>query len=322
MCAPVARNRDAVLQRGCFTLVLLGWFAATLGSGPPAIAEAALRICLQADDPPLSSSRASEPGGFDVALAKLIAERLDRPLEIQWFTTRDDPDSNPVTEDNALLSDGRCVLVAGYPLIADKLGRPRAGTAKLPPFDGAKPEDRRRWIGLGELVPTRPYRFDAITVALSPARSEHPVQSLSDLANLRVGVELHGLPDLIAMTYRDGQLAERVVHFDHALALFAQLESGSIDAALINQRELDGWRVAHPGARVAATGYRHSIGFNIGLVGLPTSRALIARVDAIIDDLLASGSLIEIAQASAMTYLPPRAPDISPGVALRALSGD
>jgi ABC-type amino acid transport substrate-binding protein len=281
-----------------------------------------LRICLQADDPPLSSSRAGEPGGFDVALAKLIAERLDRPLEIQWFTTRDDPDSNPVTEANALLSDGRCVLVAGYPLIADKLGRPRAGTAKLPPFDWAKPDDRRRWVGLGELLPTRPYRFDAITVALSPARSEHPVQSLSALANLRVGVEIHGLPDLIAMTYRDGQLADRVVHFDHARELFARLESGEIDAALVNQRELDGWRLAHSGARVATTGYRHSIGFNIGFVGLSMGGALIARVDAILADLLASGRLTDIAQASAMTYFPPRTPDISPGVDLSALSGD
>ena len=130
------------------------------------------------------------------------------------------------------------------------------------------------------------------------------------------------LPDLIAMTYRQGQLAERVVHFNQSRALFAQLESGDIDAALVDQRELDAWRLAHSGTRVAATGYRHSIGFNIGFVGLATSGTLIERVDAILADLLARGSLIEIAQASAMTYLPPRTPDVSPGLALRTLSGD
>jgi hypothetical protein len=205
------------------TLALLGCIAAV-----PALAQAPLRICMQADDPPLSSRREGEPNGFDVALARLIAERLDRPLEIQWFTTRDDPDSSPVTEANALLSDGHCALVAGYPLVADKLGRPRAEAGKLPPFEGARPEDRRRWIGLGELVPTRPYRFDAITIALSPARAGRSVHSLGDLAGLRIGVEFHGLPDLIVMTYREGELAERVVHLVQPHAIFEQLEGGAI----------------------------------------------------------------------------------------------
>src|SRR3954466_10487975 len=186
MYALVATNRDIVSYAGPRILALL---IAALAVGPPARADAPLRVCLQADDPPLSSRHAGEPGGFDVALARLVAGKLGRPLEIQWFTTRDDPDSNPVTEANALLSDGHCALVAGYPLVADKLGRPRATTGKLPPFDGAKPDDRRRWIKLGELAATRAYRFDAITVALSPAHSERSVHSLGDLAGLRVGVQ-------------------------------------------------------------------------------------------------------------------------------------
>ena len=305
-------------------LSLVGWFTAALGV--PALADAPLRVCLQADDPPLSSRRSGEASGFDVAVTKLLAGRLDRPLEVQWFTTRDDPDSNPVTEADALLSDGHCVLLAGYPLVADKLGRPRAATGRLPPFEGAKPEDRRRWINLGEMVATRAYRFDAITVALSPARVERPVerpvQSLADLRDLKTGVVIHGLADLIAMSYRDGQLAEHVVHFDQSHALFTQLESGDIDAALIGQRELDAWRIAHPATHVAATGYRHSVGFNIGFVGLPTSGALIERVDAILADLLAHGSLIAIAQTSGLTYLTPRTPDVAPGVSLGALGGD
>ena len=201
-------------------LALLVWFAAA--SGLPALADAPLRVCLQTDDPPLSSRRSGEAGGFDVDVAKLTAERLGRPLEIQWFTTRDDPDSNPMTEADALLSDGHCMLVAGYPLVADQLGRPRAGTGKLPPFEGSSADDRRRWISLGELVPTHPYRFDAITVALSPARADRSVQTLSDLKDLRVGVVIHGLPDLIAMSYQAGLLAERVVHFNQTGAAFAQ----------------------------------------------------------------------------------------------------
>jgi ABC-type amino acid transport substrate-binding protein len=298
-------------------LVLLGWIAVV-----PASAEPALRICLQSNDPPLSSRRGVEASGFDVALARLVAQRLGRPLEIQWFVTRDDPDSNPVTEANALLSDQRCDPVADYPLVVDKLGRPRAASGKLPPFEGATPEDRRRWVSLGTLVPTRPYRFDAITVALSPDRTGRVVHSLGDLAGLRIGVEIHGLPDLMAMTYREGELAEHVVHFSQSRTLFGQLATGSVDAALIETRALDEWRLAHPATSVAATGYTHSIGFNIGFVGLPAGGALIEQVNAILADLLADGSLSGMAQAASMTYLSPRPPDISSGLSLGSLRGD
>jgi ABC-type amino acid transport substrate-binding protein len=288
----------------------------------PASAEPALRICLQSNDPPLSSRQGDEASGFDVALARLVAQRLGRPLEIQWFVTRDDPDSNPVTEANALLSDQRCELVADYPLVIDKLGRPRVATGRLPPFEGATPEDRQRWISLGTLVPTRPYRFDAITVALSPDRAGRVVHSLGDLAGLRIGAEIHGLPDLMAMTYREGKLAEHVVHFSQSRTLFGQLEAGSIDAALIEMRALDTWHLAHPATGIAATGYTHSIGFNIGFVGLPAGGALIEQVNAILADLLADGSLKDAAWAATMTYLPPRPPDISSGLSLGALRGD
>ena len=172
------------------------------------------------------------------------------------------------------------------------------------------------------MVATRAYRFDAITVALSPARAKRPVQSLADLQGFRTGVVIHGLPDLIAMNFRDGQLAEHVVHFDHSRALFTQLESDGIDAALIGQREFDAWRMSHPATHVVATAYLHSIGFNIGFVGLATSGALIEHADAILADLIADGSLIAVAQANGLTYLPPRTPNVAPGLVLSALGGD
>ena len=304
------------------TMALWLWCIAALVIPPPAFAEPPLRVCLQANDPPLSSRDSGAGFGFDVQLVRLIAGRIGRPLEIQWFTTRDDHDSNPVTEADALLSDGHCELVAGYPLMADKLGQPSAPTGKLPPFAGARPEDRRRWITLGELVATRPYRFDAITVALSPEHAGQPVRSLEDLRALGVGVVIHGLPDLIAMSYRQGQLADKVHHFDRSSELFAQLENNKIDAALIDARELDAWRLAHPGTRVAATSYRHPIGFNIGFVGLAGAGALIERVNVILAGLVADGSLIAIARDSGLTYDPPRTPDVSTGVTLSALAHD
>jgi ABC-type amino acid transport substrate-binding protein len=317
MYAPAARSPKVVTRR--LGLALLSWFVAALSR--PAFSDVPIRVCLQANNPPLSFNQTGKPLGFDVALAGLISERLHRPLEIQWFITRDDPDSNPVTEADALLSDGHCALVADYPLLADKLGRPRAPTGKLPPFVGAKPEDRQRWINLGELVPTRPYRSDAITVALSPTY-RRAVHVLADLQGFTLGVQIHSLPDLIAMSYHHGELAERVTHFDQERALFGKLEIGAIDAALVDQRALDAWRFAHPETRVVSTGYQHSVRFNIGFVGISDSRALIQAVDMVLDDLRAEGRLEKLAQASGVTYRAPRKPDVSPGLDLNAVTGD
>ena len=82
-----------------------------------------LTVCLQSNEPPLSFRRDEKPAGFDVALSRIIAERLGRDLRIQWFVSRDDPDANPTKEANALLSDGRCQLVAEFPLATDTLAR-------------------------------------------------------------------------------------------------------------------------------------------------------------------------------------------------------
>jgi len=70
----------------------------------------ALRVCLQSRQPPLSFQSGDGPRGFDVALIQVIADRLGRTAQVQWFVSRDDPDANPTKEANALLSDGHCQL--------------------------------------------------------------------------------------------------------------------------------------------------------------------------------------------------------------------
>jgi ABC-type amino acid transport substrate-binding protein len=304
------------------TLAVAGVFAMVAAGMPANADEPPLRVCLQSEDPPLSSRSSGEPRGFDVTLARPIAERLGRPLAIQWFVTRRDPDSHPALEANALLSDGRCELVAGYALKAEALGHPRAETGKLPPFEGAKPEDRRRLVRLGDLAPTRPYRFDALTVVLAPGHADRKVRKLGDLADLKLGVENHSLADLIAMRYAEGRLADQVVHFPDARAIFERLQDGSLDAALVGLHQLDAWRLQHPETPVVASGYTHSIGFNIGFVGLSSHGELIARVDAILSDLMSRGTLATMAAAAGVTYLPPRSPEITPSIPLVAFSGD
>jgi hypothetical protein len=206
--------------------------------------------------------------------------------------------------------------------MTDALGQPRAETGKLPPFEGRTPEDRRRLVRLGELVPTQPYRFDALTVVLSPGRADRQVKRLADVADLSLGVESHSLADLIAMSYEQGRLVDHVVHSPDARSLFEQLQGGTLDTSFVDLHEFDAWRHQHPGTSVTASGYTHSIGFNIGFVGLAANRALIARVDAILSDLASHGILSTTADASSVTYLPPRTPEIAPKVPLAAFAGD
>jgi ABC-type amino acid transport substrate-binding protein len=299
--------RGAVLAAA---LVALAW---------PAAARESLTVCLQSNDPPLSV-RGGE--GFAVALSRAIAERLGRDLHVQWFVSRDDPDANLAKDADALLSDGHCQLLAEYPLVADMLGRPYSPTAKLPPFDGAAPEDRRRWIKLGELIATRPYRLDTLTVVLAAKDANRRVHTLGDLDGLKLGVQTATLADAIAMRYAGGRLIENVVHVPNAPALFGRLQHGELDAAFVAQRELDAWRKRHGGEGMAPTGYVHSIGFNMGFVGLAPEKQLIDDATAAIDALQASGTIMQFAREAGLTYMPPREPSVQPAVRPDALAAD
>ena len=127
------------------------------------------------------------------------------------------------------------------------LGRPYSPAAKLPPFDGATPDDRRRWIKLGESSATRPYRLDTLTVVLSARDAAPAYPQLADLDGLKIGVQTATLADAIAMHYADGRLIEQVVHVPDTRELFGQLQSGELDAAFVALRAFDAWRLRHGG---------------------------------------------------------------------------
>jgi ABC-type amino acid transport substrate-binding protein len=225
------------LVRAELLACLMGFVALTC-AGTSALAQeqprperTPLAVCLQTNDPPLSVRSGDGPRGFAVALSRAIAERLDRDLWIQWFVSRDDPDANLARDANALLSDHRCQLLAEYPLVFGMLAPPLSPTARMPPFDGAKPDDRRRWVKLGELSPGRPYREDGLAVVLPSRDSSRHIRRLSDLEGQKIGVQIATLPDAIAMQYGDRQLVEHVVHVREAQDLFERLESGTLDAA-------------------------------------------------------------------------------------------
>lgn len=280
-----------------------------------------LTVCLNEDIPLYSLREGKVASGFDVKVAEAVAKRLGRKLAIQWFETKLELDSSLTVQANALLSDGRCDLVGGYPLIKGTLGKPRVEVARLPGFDGARPDDRRRRVTLGVLVSTRPYHRSVLTVVVNGAAVRKPITALADLEGLKIGAEGGTLADAILMTWRDGRFVQQITHvIPEREDLLAKLEAGEFDATLVNLRRYDDYVARHPATKLKATGFHHRIGFNMGLVGLAASAALIEDVDKAIADLAQKGELPAMAAASKLTYVPPREPQVADNISMSDLA--
>ena len=301
-------------------LVWLVWIP--LAGAAPGGTSGTLRVCLDENIPPLSSKRENEAHGFDLAVAQAVASRLGREIAIQWFKSEMDKDSNPASEANALLSDGRCHLVAGFPLFASALGEPKAKRSKLPDFEGARLEDRRRWVPLNEIIASRGYRFAPLVVVLGARMASRQVSSLGDLKDWTLVSEEGTLADAALMTYGGGILIGRITHVAPGPALFEEMEKGDYDASLVELHRLDAYRAQHPDSKLSSSGHYHSIGFNSGFVGLSSEAPLIAEVNAAIGEMLAKQKMPAIAQAAGLTYLPPRQPDVLTTISRAQLRDD
>jgi ABC-type amino acid transport substrate-binding protein len=291
-------------------------------TAPMLAADEPLKVCLDEDLPPLSAHHRGRPdSGFDVALAQAVAEKLGRPLKIQWFESKLDEDSSPALEANALLSDGRCSLVGGYALTRDSLVVPGVKTAKLPDFDGATRDDRRRRIQIGVLVPSRPYIYSPMTVVLGPKADSRQIAGIGDLTGLRIAIESGTLGDAILMTFDKGKLIEDITHLVPGRSnLLGDMERGEFDATLLDLRRFDAYRADHPDTKITASGYYYPIGANRGYVTLDSDKALLDAVNKALADLQAAGTIAQFGQAAGLTYLAPREPFILGDVWLQILN--
>jgi ABC-type amino acid transport substrate-binding protein len=286
------------------------------GLAEPSCGEEVLRVCLDANVPPWSMYDGAKGGGFDWTVADMVARRIGRHLALQWFETKPDPDDSTTLAANALLSDRRCRLVGGYPLVESALGKPGTKSARMPDFAGARPTDRGRSIELGILVPSRAYHFAALTVVLSSTASV-PITDLASLEGLKLGVEGGTLADAILMLFGDGRLVNEITHIIPGRGeLLPRLEEGQYDATLVELRRFDAYRATHPETKLTPSGYYFPIGFNIGFVGLSTDRGLIEQVNRAIADMFEDNELPALARTAGVTYLPPRQPNVSPEVTI------
>jgi ABC-type amino acid transport substrate-binding protein len=298
--------RTWLLASGAMVLLM------TVATPTAASADEALKVCLDEDLPPLSVHHRGTPdSGFDVSLAQAVAQKVGRPLAIQWFESKLDEDSSPALEANALLSDGRCSLVGGYALTKDSLVVPGVKTAKLPDFQGATRDDRRRRVPLGVLAPSQPYVYSPLTIVLGAKARDRRIGDVGDLAGLRIGIESGTLADAILMTFANGKLIDDITHLVPSRDdLLGALDRGDFDATLLDLRRFDAYRAVHPDTKLVPSGYYYPIGANRGYVGLASDPTLLVAVNQALSDLQGAGTIAELGRAAGLTFLPPREPMI------------
>ena len=298
----------------------VAFFVVAAGSAAPVRGEDTLRVCLDANIPPWSTHDGKTSGGFDLAVVDAIAGRIGRKLELQWFETERDQDSSTTLAANALLSDGLCRLVGGYPLVESTLGRPGVRFARIPDFEGAKPSDRRRSIELGLLEPSRAYHFAALTVVLGSPAASARITDLANLDGVKLGVEGGTLADATLMLFGEGRFVDHITHVVPGRGeLLPRLEKGEYDATLVELRRFDAYRAKRPETNLTLSGYYSPTGFNMGFVGLSADADLMKQVDRAIADMLENGELRALARTAGVTYLPPRQPNVSRDVAITDL---
>lgn len=264
------------------------WRAVTLAAavlaGPAFGMGQGLKVCLERGPPPLSSDTHE---GIDLVAARAVADWLGRPLDIVWYRVEDDADASPAAQVNGLLSAGACQLAGGFPLVSDALRAPSQA-----PWPVELPDGSRRFVKLGTLMRSAPYRAVDYRLILGTSAGKPAVASLDEVRGWRLLAEQNSLADNLLLAHGGGALRADVIHVPMlSTGVLAALDRGDGDAALVEGPQFDAWRAAQPASALRDSGYRHPLRVNVGFVALDVQRGLVELFDEAIADLLETGDL-------------------------------
>ncbi len=291
-----------------------------LAAAPAVSDEAALRVCLDGNNPPFSMQRGGS--GFDVAVSRAVAGRLGMAFTPQWYENERDDNRSAPQDVGAMLADGLCDLAAGFPLTEGVLGAPSASTARVLQHQGGLPPRRLPRVALQGMAASRPYHRLGLAVVLGPGAGDRAVQSLADLKGLRVGAPVGTLADTLLRAWHGGALAADLVSLDSRVSALDAVEAGQLDATLVELGGFDAFRAAHPASLLRDSGWRHAIGFNVGFLALAARQALLDRVSAAVGAMQESGELRTLAAGAGLQWAPPEAPAVAPRLTPALLRAD
>lgn len=299
-------------MKAAFAAMLAGLFAVA--------AQAAdvepVTVCLNKDNPPFSLLKNGQESGFDVEVARSVAQQLNRPLDIKWYQ-KERRSRVPVSlKTSVLVTAGVCQLVGGFPLVQSSLERPAGGEeAMLPPVDGWPDEKRQNPVKGAQLLASQPYHFAGITPVLGP-KVQGEIRVLEDLLPYRLGHRPASIGDLIAMAYKQGLLLKNVAHVDVQVEVFDAMARGEFDATLVEAHKFDLFRAENPQTPMRASRLMLPVGFNIGFVTTAQNAALLKAVDVAIVDLIKSGAIVQAADGANLSWSTPQQPAVRTGLGL------
>jgi ABC-type amino acid transport substrate-binding protein len=163
-------------------------------------------------------------------------------------------------------------------------------------------------VQLGALAASRAYH--TMAMALVVADAARSGATLAEPGDARIGAIGGTLAGTIVSVYRNGKLRAQMVSLSQHQDVRAELDAGTIDAALVTLDQLDAWRLSHPATKIVRTSYLHPLRINIGFVARSERGDLIAAVDRVVAVALANGDLARWHAANGSSWLPPADPQV------------
>ena len=220
------RDRAAAALAACLGLLVP---AAVSHAGVSNVAGEPLRVCVDPDNLPYSHA---DGRGFEPRIAQLLADAMQRPLQLQWQPMR----RGSVRK---TLGDGVCDVLMSAP------------------------------VGWDRVLTTRPY-YRSSYVFVARADDPRPLRSFDDprLADLRIGVQLVGddgaatppghalarrgaIAQVVGFTV-DGGSGDEAGRGSAAERIVDALQRGALDAALVWGPQVGWWaRQASPPLQLA-----------------------------------------------------------------------
>ena len=280
--------RHASLAR-LFAACAFGW----LGAGWPASARTlneildrgAFTICVTPDALPSSSRDAPEPG-FLIELAQMIARQLGVRLDTDWIE---------FTRTARSVNCDAIMAVADDRPTADVNPAQAGSRAVSADGDASRPKIRRQAL-------TRPYAQQVTRIVARDAGP--PIGTLDDLRKIEVAAP--------PGSYAHYKLDTAGVHvrtlFQTEPEILDAVASGQIAAGAVPDWYFGWYRQTHPGAMLHAENglvIDPELDYNVCILPRNTDEALVRRVDPILTDLIADGTMARLFRKYGIAYLPP-----------------
>jgi polar amino acid transport system substrate-binding protein len=258
----------------CVLALLVFWpHRADARSLEDILARGAFSICADPDALPFSQ-RSGAPAGFQIDLAKILADRMGVRLDVHWIVLR------------SAARGVNCDAIMGSLAQAED--------------DGA--EEHKPSTGILRAASTRPYA--RVTTRIVIAKDSPPVQTLDDLRGRSVAV-IHA--SLAHYLFNAKHIPVRTL-YSTPEEILAAVASKEMSAGVVADWVFGWYRKSHPesGLRMLDTlVVDPDLDYNVAITLRNTDVALLERVNTILGDLKSNGSLTQLFDRYGITYKAP-----------------